>query len=458
MRNVVASVLQLVRGEMTARDTRSTSLAIVVHLSVATTFFGVACAGLVTSSHLGGEIGGVFRSFVVPGASVAIVSTIVSTRSLVTVHDRAARARWRSWARAGVPRRAASVVVSSHLTALAVGAAAAGLSLTTLLVRAFGTVAVPTDPGPARVVVRLDAVGAGSALLLTAASVVPAFLPSIRQPYGRRAPLVPRRWVGPVRVAASAGPALVIALFAANGDFSRPEDVERSVALSLLLVVVLVLTLSAAIVRGASTVVHALAERLPRATPTTLVLAVTGASDGLRRAPGAPTPVAAVSALLGGVPAVFLAGEAALRRIGPGEAPVDVLALLLTLGPALLLGATASTITYSVARPGRLRDFRTLRSCGATSARTAIVAVAEAVLFALPALATSTAISALAVLPVALAAGLTPLDLVLAVANPLLVLGQSLLTLGLAVAAILAWAVAETGGRVRRSVTPRVAR
>jgi len=444
------AVVRLVLGEIKAPETRATSLALVGHLVLASMLFGVACVGLVTSSHLGGETGGVFRSFAVPGALAAIICTAVSTRALVSVHDGASRQRRRSWAVAGVPRAIAGLVVAVHLLGLTAVGASLGLAATDAVSSILGSVTISTTHGAVEVDLDLDVVGALSAVALVLVSVVPAVVPFVRRPYGagRRS-----RTLGAARLLAStAAASLAATAVVVTGDVRDRDGVERVVALSLLLLLALVLLLCTSLVRSIGRLLRLAVEKLPIETPVILLTAAGGASAVLRTTPGASASVAAVAGLLGGMPAVFLVGDEALRVDGTSAGShVDVVALLSTLGPALLLGASASAITFVVARPSRSQDAGLLRASGAGPGHLVATSTTEALLFGLPAGVASTAVVTLSVLPLAIVSRVPFWELVACIANPLFFVALGTTALALVLAAVLSWSVDQlTTYRVTR--------
>lgn len=433
LRTAPPALARLVVDEVTARESWAASIALVAHLALASLLFGAAAVGLVTTSHLGGQTGGAFRSFVVPGALVAIVGTAVSTRALVSVHAASSRRRRGSWAAAGVPRRAAGAVVAVHLAGVTTAGTLLGLVATDLVASTLGTVSVPTALGPVDVDLGLDVVGAVTTAGLVLVSVVPAVTPPVRDPYGASGR---RRTLRVVRLVVAAAAPLGVAVPAAVGDVHTRDGLERTVALSLLLLLVLVVLTGTWLVRAVGALLRLLAGRLPPSTPVALLVAAGGASSVVRSSPGASAAVASVGALLGGVPAVFLAGDAVIRRAGAAtDGPVDVGALLVTLAPALLLGAVASAVTFVVARPGRCQDTRILRASGAGPALLTATGLLEALLFGLPGMVASATVVTLALLPLALAGHLPPTTLVSCVVNPLSLVALGTTTLALVLAA-----------------------
>ena len=359
---------------MLATD-RATWFAYGAVVLVTTVVAGLALTGVDSAGGAPAPLGGIVRSWTTPAAFMAVVAGTTCLAAVSRLTQSQFDPTRLAWVPLGVLPWQGRALIALETAVVTVAAATGGVAIVIVTATALNPL---TTPWGSLVLTTGPLVTVGTSVVV-ALSLTPALVGATS-----RFPPRPRR-AGLGRVLGCAIPvaAVVVLLALMPSTSMRDDDVAGLVPWSLLLVVlgsVAASTIGPAACRLATAGLGLVARGTRWTIPR---LAFQAVADGVRRdGAGISVPMVGV-AVPGGLAAVFLAGDEALRAFGSlvtSETTINWAAVTgLATAPALLAAVTGALV-FSLSAPIRRDTGRALLAAGAAPATLRAIASFEAVL------------------------------------------------------------------------------
>jgi len=359
---------------MLATD-RATWFAYGAVVLVTTVVAGIALTGVDSAGGAPAPLGGIVRSWTTPAAFMAVVAGTTCLAAVSRLTQSQFDPTRLAWVPLGVLPWQGRTLIALETAVVTVAATTGGLAIVIVTATAldplttpWGSLALTTGP--------LVTVGTP---VVVALSLTPALVGATR-----RFPPRPRRArLGRVLGCAIPAAAVVVLLALMPSTPTRDDDVAGLVPWSLLLVVLGSAAASTIGPAACRLVTAGLDRALIGTRWNVLRLALRAVADGVRRdGAGLSVPMVGV-AVPGGLTAVFLAGDEALRAFGSlasSDATINWPAVTGLAAAPAVLAAVAGALLFSLSAPIRRDTGRALLAAGATPATLRAIASSEAVL------------------------------------------------------------------------------
>jgi hypothetical protein len=382
---------RLVRASLRTLVTdRGTWFAYAAVVLVTTVVSGLALTGVESAGGAPAPLGGIVRSWTTPAAFMAVVAGTTCLASVSRLTQSQFDPTRLAWVPLGVLPWQGRALIALETAVVTVAATTGGLAIVIVTAMALNTL---TTPWGSLVLTTGPLVTVGTPVVV-ALSLTPALVGATR-----RFPPRPRR----VRLGGGLGcaipaAAVVVLLALMPSAPTRDDDVAELVPWSLLLVVLGSVAASTIGPAACRLVTAGLDRALTGTRWNVLRLAFRAVADGVRRdGAGLSVPMVGV-AVPGGLTAVFLAGDEALRTFGSlasSDATINWPAVTGLAAAPAVLAAVAGSLLFSLSAPIRRDTGRALLAAGASPAALRAIASFEAVL--LRALGTLGAVTVVAV-------------------------------------------------------------
>ena len=342
---------------------------------VTTVVAGFALTGVASAGGAPAPLGGIVRSWTTPAAFMTVVAGTTCLAAVSRLTQSQFEQTRLAWLPLGVLPWQGRSLITLETAVVTVAAATVGLAIVLVTATALNPL---TTPWGSLVLSTGSLVTVGTPVVV-ALSLAPALVGATR----RFPPRLRRARLGRVLGGAIPAAAVVVLVTVMPSPPTRDDDVAELVPWSLLLVVLSSVAAST-IGPGACRLITAGLDRAVRGTPWNVPrFAFQAVADGVRRdGAGLSVPMVGV-AVPGGLTAVFLAGDEALRAIASlasSDATINWPAVSGLASAPAVLAAVTGALVFSLSAPIRRVAGQALLAAGTTPAPLWAIASFEAVL------------------------------------------------------------------------------